>query len=156
MVQSTFYFSIQVASQTSKLNISIPVAHNVNKSVSQESVGQECQVIRQIVYGISLRWFTDSFHCLFNFLLLSSLNTKTCNENLTKCIAYLSVLSAMKSWFPCTMISLHHDFLAPWFPCTENWEWPETINNAWFLYPYHETFEVEDQFSVHKYLYQVP
>ena len=55
MVQSTFYFSIQVASQTSKLNISIPVAHNVNKSVSQESVGQECQVIRQIVYGISLR-----------------------------------------------------------------------------------------------------
>ena len=107
MVQSTFYFSIQVASQTSKLNISIPVAHNVNKSVSQESVGQECQVIRQIVYGISLRWFTDSFHCLFNFLLLSSLNTKTCNENLTKCIAYLSVLSAMKSWFPCTMISLH-------------------------------------------------
>ena len=112
MVQSTFYFSIQVASQTSKLNISIPVAHNVNKSVSQESVGQECQVIRQIVYGISLRWFTDSFHCLFNFLLLSSLNTKTCNENLTKCFAYLSVLSAMKSWFPCTMISLHHDFLA--------------------------------------------
>ena len=107
MVQSTFYFSIQVASQTSKLNISIPVAHNVNKSVSQESVGQECQVIRQIVYGISLRWFTDSFHCLFNFLLLSSLNTKTCNENLTKCIAYLSVLSAIKSWFPCTMISLH-------------------------------------------------